>query len=112
VTVSQRDAAADQLAECTEGLLKFLRVSLAAGPMSCNPRTETWHLQRLKTALAAYRAASAHVCGSPTAECDVNCMTPDSSAAKTSAEDECPAHMSGCHVRDGSGVCPNCKRPV
>lgn len=30
----------------------------------------------------------------------------------SAAADECPAHMSGCHVRDGSGICPNCKRPV
>jgi hypothetical protein len=27
-------------------------------------------------------------------------------------KEECFAHMSGCHVRDGSGICPNCKQAV
>lgn len=26
--------------------------------------------------------------------------------------EECLGHMSRCHVRDGSGICPNCKQPV
>lgn len=26
--------------------------------------------------------------------------------------DTCYGHMSGCHVRDGSGICPNCKQSV
>jgi hypothetical protein len=47
---------AEHLAECAEDLLKFLRKSLSAGPMSNNPRTETYHLQRLRMAVEEYRA--------------------------------------------------------
>lgn len=38
------------------------------------------------------------------------CHTGPSQQVKTS--DECLAHNSGCHVRDGSGICPLCKQPV
>jgi hypothetical protein len=67
--MTQRDAAADRLAECSEALLKFLRVSLAAGPMSANPRTEIWHLQNLKTALADYRRPAAETSAGLCWEC-------------------------------------------
>jgi hypothetical protein len=37
---------------------------------------------------------------------------PGDNAGNGTGSDECPAHMSGCHVRDGSGVCPHCKAQV
>lgn len=43
------------IAEAAERLLRFLRVSINAGPMSSNPRREVLHLESLRLAIKRWR---------------------------------------------------------
>jgi hypothetical protein len=50
--------AAPELLAAGEGLLRFLRVSVNAGPISNNPRMEMRHLEKLRAAIAKATGAA------------------------------------------------------